>query len=69
MLESAVELLSGLLLICLIFLIGGSVVGSIVAALRAVSRENAIYQSVNRRHSRSPNKLLGYRAIPTPPHK
>jgi len=39
MLESIVELLVGLFLIVLTLLIGSSIVGSIVAALRAVSHE------------------------------
>jgi len=39
MLESIVELLFGLFLGALTLLVGSSVVGSIVAALRAVSRE------------------------------
>jgi len=37
MLEGVVELLGGLLLSALILLIGSCIVGSIVAALRAVS--------------------------------
>jgi hypothetical protein len=41
MLESTVELLSGLCLIALILLIGICIVGSIVAALRAVRRRSA----------------------------
>jgi ABC-type arginine/histidine transport system permease subunit len=41
MLESVVELLGGLLLSALTLLIGSCIVGSIVAALLAVSRENA----------------------------
>jgi hypothetical protein len=40
MLESVVELLGGLLLSALTLLIGSFIVGSIVAALRAVSRES-----------------------------
>jgi hypothetical protein len=40
MLESLVELLFGLFLSALIVLIGSCIPGSIVAALRAVSREN-----------------------------
>jgi len=39
MLESVVELLGGLFLSALTLLIGSCIVGSIVAALRAVSRE------------------------------
>jgi hypothetical protein len=38
MLESTVELLGGLFLSALTFVIGSCIVGSIVAALRAVSR-------------------------------
>ena len=38
MLESTVELLSNLFLAALTLVIGASIVGSIVAALRAVSR-------------------------------
>jgi hypothetical protein len=38
MLESAVEVLGGLFLSALTLLIGSCIVGSIVAALRAVSR-------------------------------
>jgi hypothetical protein len=38
MLESTVELLGGLFLGALTFVIGSCIVGSIVAALRAVSR-------------------------------
>jgi hypothetical protein len=41
MLESTVELLGGLLLSALILLVGACILGSIVAALRAVSREGA----------------------------
>jgi hypothetical protein len=41
MLESVVELLGGLFLSALTLLIGSCIVGSIVAALRAVSRESA----------------------------
>ncbi len=41
MLESVVELLGGLFLSALTLQIGSCIVGSIVAALRAVSRENA----------------------------
>jgi hypothetical protein len=41
MLESTVELLGGLFLSALILLIGSCIVGSIVAALRAVSRGSA----------------------------
>jgi hypothetical protein len=41
MLESIVDLLGGLLLSALILLIGSSIVGSIVAALRAVGHEAA----------------------------
>jgi hypothetical protein len=41
MLESAVELLGGLCLSALTLLIGLCIVGSIVAALRAVSRASA----------------------------
>jgi hypothetical protein len=41
MLESAVELLGGLLFGGVVLLIGFCVVGSMVAALRAVSREGA----------------------------
>lgn len=41
MLESAIELLGDLLLSALTLLIGFCVVGPIVAALRAVSRESA----------------------------
>jgi len=41
MLEGTVELLSGLGLSGLILLIGFSIVGSIIAALRAVSRGSA----------------------------
>jgi len=40
MLESIVELLGGLLLSALPLLIGSCIVGSIVAAIRAVSRGN-----------------------------
>ena len=40
MLESVVELLGGLFLSALTLLIGSCIVGSIVAALRAVSRES-----------------------------
>jgi hypothetical protein len=40
MLESIVELLFGLFLSALILLIGSCIAGSIVAALRAVSRES-----------------------------
>ena len=40
MLESVVELLGGLFLSALTLLIGSCIVGSIVAALRGVSREN-----------------------------
>lgn len=39
MLESTVELLGGLSLLAAMLLIGSCIVGSIVAALRAVSRE------------------------------
>jgi hypothetical protein len=39
MLESTVELLGGLLLSALILLVGACILGSIVAALRAVRRE------------------------------
>jgi hypothetical protein len=42
MFESTFELLCGLLLISLTFLIGACVVGSIVAALRAVSSGSTI---------------------------
>ena len=42
MLESIVELLSGLSLSALPLLIGFCIVGSIVAALRAVSRESGV---------------------------
>jgi hypothetical protein len=41
MLESAVELMCDLLLIALILLVGSCVVGSIIAALRAVSHGTA----------------------------
>jgi len=41
MLESAIELLGDLLLSALALLIGFCIVGSIVAALRAVSRASA----------------------------
>jgi hypothetical protein len=41
MLESAVELLGGLFFGAVVLLIGFCVVGSMVAALRAVSRERA----------------------------
>jgi hypothetical protein len=41
MLESAVELLGGLFFGAVVLLIGFCVVGSMVAALRAVSRESA----------------------------
>ena len=41
MLEGVVELLGGLLLSALTLLIGSCIVGSIVAALRAVSRGRA----------------------------
>jgi hypothetical protein len=41
MLESTVELLGGLCLIALILLIGVCIVGSILAALRAVRRGSA----------------------------
>ena len=68
MLESTVELLGGLGLIALTLLIGLCIVGSIVAALRAVSRASA---SVSAKR-----KVLGFvaevtirnegnRAIPT----
>ena len=40
MLESLVELLVGLVLSALILLIGSCIPGSIIAALRAVSRES-----------------------------
>jgi hypothetical protein len=40
MLDATVELLSGLFLIGLILLIGSCIVGSMVAALRVVNREN-----------------------------
>jgi len=40
MLESAVELLGGLLLSAVILLAGACILGSIYAALRAVSRES-----------------------------
>jgi len=40
MLESTVELLGGVFLSALTFLIGSCIVGSIVAALRAVSRRS-----------------------------
>jgi hypothetical protein len=42
MLESAVELLGGLFLTALTLLIGSSIVGSIVAVLRAVSRHDVL---------------------------
>ena len=42
MLESAVELLGGLFLTALTLLIGSCIVGSIVAALRAVSRNGVL---------------------------
>ena len=45
MLESVVELLGGLFLSAPTLLIGSCIVGSIVAALRAVSRENATVNS------------------------
>ena len=41
MLESTVELLGGLLLSAVMLLIGSCIVGSIVAAIRAVSRGSA----------------------------
>ena len=41
MLETTVELLSNLFLVALTLVIGASIVGSIVAALRAVSRGSA----------------------------
>jgi hypothetical protein len=41
MLESTVELLGGLLLSAVMLLIGSCVVGSIIAAIRAVSRGSA----------------------------
>jgi len=46
MLESSVELLGGLFLSALALLIGSCIVGSIVAALRALSRGTA---GVNKR--------------------
>jgi hypothetical protein len=45
MLESVVELLGGLFLSALILLIGSCIVGSIVAALRAVSQGSATVNS------------------------
>jgi ABC-type arginine/histidine transport system permease subunit len=44
MLESALELLGGLFLTVLTLLIGSCIVGSMVAALRAVSRVSATSQ-------------------------
>jgi hypothetical protein len=46
MLESIVDLLNGLFLIAMILLTAVCIVGSMVAALRAVSRENATSVSV-----------------------
>ena len=46
MLESTVDLLNGLFLIAMILLIAVCIVGSIVAALRAVSRGNATSDSI-----------------------
>ena len=48
MLESTVELLGGLGLIALTLLIGLCIVGSIVAALRAVSRSSATVSTKGR---------------------
>ena len=45
MLEGTVELLGGLSLSALTLVIGSCIGGSIVAALRAVSRENATVNS------------------------
>lgn len=45
--ESVVELLGGLFLSALTLLIGSCIVGSIVAALRAVSREKATVNTRN----------------------
>ena len=45
MLESAVELLGGLFLTALTLLIGSCIVGSMVAALRAVNRVDATVSS------------------------
>ena len=42
MLDSAVELLGGVFLTALTLLIGSCIVGSIVAALRAVSRRDVL---------------------------
>lgn len=49
MLESVVELLNGLTLVALILLMVISIVGSIVAALRAVSRGTATSESIQGR--------------------
>jgi hypothetical protein len=46
MLESTVDLLNGLFLIAMILLIAVCIVGSIVAALRAVSRGNVTSDSI-----------------------
>jgi len=49
MLESAVDLLNGLFLIAMILLTTVCIVGSVVAALRAVSRATATSESIQAR--------------------
>ncbi len=49
MLESAVDLLNGLFLIAMILLAAVCILGSIVAALRAVSQGNATSESIQKK--------------------
>jgi hypothetical protein len=60
MLKNMVELLCSLFLSALTLLISSSIVGSIVAALRAVGRGSILgYEDVKKLRFRSRNNLLG----------